>query len=257
MADAIIRDYLDRPPYYGRSEYQHVAAVKELCGPTRSWDPVRKLWGTKCTDALQDLAASGKWHPFGIEYEWKGQFLKAAQQHRAEAQARWEEGEQAKKKKAAEAEAAAAALKRRSPASWLIPSSTPKKARPPPEPAPAPAATLVPPTAKKKEEKLSVGVAPSDAEVSECARLGFTEEAIAFSDNLNELGPRGTLSNEGRVLRWCVVLTSEARYKLEKEKSPDYFNPDVYLPAAEEEHRKWAAELHAQAKAHAAQSSLR
>ena len=95
MAEQIIRNYLDRPPYYGRSGYQHVAAVKALCGPTCTWDPVRKLWGTKCTEALQDLAGSGKWHPIGIEYEWKAEFLKAAQEHRAEAEARWVDGQNA------------------------------------------------------------------------------------------------------------------------------------------------------------------
>jgi hypothetical protein len=91
------------------------------------------------------------------------------------------------------------------------------------------------------------GVQPTDAEVDTCAWLGLTTEAIAFSDTLNELGPRGTLSNEGRILRWCAVLTSDARYKLEKERSPDYFNPDAYLPAAREDQLAWAKDLNQQA----------
>ena len=61
MADEIITAYLRFPPYYGRSAYKHVAEVKQLCGPTCTWNPVQKLWGTKCTEALQDLGcrASG------------------------------------------------------------------------------------------------------------------------------------------------------------------------------------------------------
>ena len=80
-----------------------MAAVKALCGPTCTWDPVRKLWGTKCTDALQALVRSGKWYPVGIEHEWKGQFLRAAEAHRAEAEAAW----MAKQRAEADAKAAA------------------------------------------------------------------------------------------------------------------------------------------------------
>lgn len=256
MADEIIRNYLDRPPYYGRSGYQHVTAVKALCGPTCTWDPVRKLWGTKCTEALQDLAGSGKWHPVGIEYEWKGQFLKAAQEHRALAQAQWMAEEEAKKKQKAEADAAAAALRRRSPASWIIGSSVPKKSKA--AGAPVPTAPAAPPPvpshnhpAQKANEKTREGVEPTEAEVNECARLGITDEAIAFSDALNELGPRGTLSNEGRVLRWCTVLASDARYEVGKRCYEDYFNEEMCLMAAEEKQLEWASRLNEQAIAHA------
>ena len=51
-------------------------------------------------------------------------------------------------------------------------------------------------------------------------------------------------------MRWCHVLTSEARYVLAG--SADYFEPNVYLPKAEEKHREFAADLNAQATAHAA-----
>lgn len=252
MADEIIRNYLDRPPYYGRSEYHHMTAVKALCGPTCTWDPVRKLWGTKCTEALQDLFGSGRWHPIGIEYEWKGQFLKAAQEHRARAQAEWEAAEEAKKKAAAETEAASAALKRRSPASWVIGSSVPKK----PKSAAAVPATAPPPVpsrdrpVQEAEAKKRGGVEPTETEVNECARLGLTDEAIAFSDTLNELGPRGTLSNEGRILRWCAVLTSDARHEVWERNKEDYFNEAVCLEEAEQKHLEWAADLNAQAITH-------
>ena len=61
----------------------------------------------------------------------------------------------------------------------------------------------VAPASKPTKKKDGVGLEPSVAEVAECKRLGFTEEAIAYSNCCDELGPRGSLSNEGRVLRWC------------------------------------------------------
>lgn len=250
MAHEVIRCYLNDPPYYGRSGFNHAALVKQLCGPTRAWDPVRKLWGTKCTDALQDLIASAKWHPVGIEHEWKGQFQRAAQKHREDAHAQWNTRQEEQRVAAAAAKDAAAALKRRTPASWVVARGTPKRpkaaaaAAPAPEPSPAP-------TPRTPVEKTTrIGVEPTSTEVTECARLGFTDKAIAFSDTLNMLGPRGTLSNEGRILRWCVALTSGARYALER--SPDYFDPKVYLLAAEEKQLEFAAYLNVQATAHAA-----
>ena len=105
MSSSPIRHYLDKPPYYGRSTYAHLGAVKHLCGPTCTYDPARKLWGTKCTDALQALVRSGKWYPVGIEHEWKGQFLRAAEAHRQEAEAAWV----AKQKAEADAKAVAEA----------------------------------------------------------------------------------------------------------------------------------------------------
>lgn len=250
MAEEVIRCYLNDPPYYGRSGFNHAALVKQLCGSTRTWDPVRKLWGTKCTDALQDLVASGKWHPIGIEHEWKGQFQRAAQKHREDAQARWDAQQAAQRASIAEAEAAEAARRRRTPASWVIASGTPKK----PKAAAATAPVPQPPPAtgpRTPAEKLPrTGVEPTAAEVAECARLGITDAAITFSDTLNMLGPRGTLSNEGRILRWCVALTSAARCELER--SPEYFDPEVYLPAAEEKHLAFAADLNTQATTHVA-----
>ena len=245
MAEEVVRCYLDNPPYYGRSGFNHATLVKQLCGSTRTWDPVRKLWGTRCTDALQDLVASGKWHPVGIEHEWKGHFQRAAQKHREDAQAQWHAQQEAQRAETAAAEAAAAALKRRTPASWVIASRTPKKPKDATASARAPEAPRASAPRAPSEPLTRTGVEPTPAEVAECARLGFTDEAIAFSDTLNILGPRGTLSNEGRILRWCLVLTSEARYEFER--SADYFEPNVYLPVAEEKHRKFAANLNAQA----------
>jgi hypothetical protein len=255
MADGIIQSYLRNPPYFGRSVYKHVRDVKQLCGPSCTWDPVQKLWGTKCTEAVQDLIVSNKWRPVGIEHEWKGQFLNAARQYREDLQSRWVAQQEAAKAEAEAAETAAAALKRRTPAAWVLGSSTPKKPKAAPAPAPAPAPATAPSHGrppKKADPKRLNGVEPTEVEVNDCARLGFTDEAIAFSNILNELGPRGTLSNEGRVLRWCTALTSDARYEVWERKKEDYFDAAVCLKAANEKHLEWAANLNARAAAHAA-----
>ena len=68
------------------------------------------------------------------------------------------------------------------------------------------------------------------AEVAECARFGFTEKAIAHSNTLLELGPRGTLSDEGRLLRWCSYMRTP-----EQERASDELS-------REERWRSWNAE---------------
>ena len=83
--------------------------------------------------------------------------------------------------------------------------------------------------------------------MAECARLGFTQEAITYSNNVDELGPRGTLSNEGRILRWCEVLTSDARYDVGEANRDNYFRPEVWLPAAEQAHLRYAKSLNERA----------
>ena len=249
MASTIIRTYLDSPPYFGKSLFRNLATVKALCGPTCTWCPVRKLWGTTCTDALQDLIASRVWQPYGIEYDWNSELARAAQALREERVNAWWDAADCEAADAAEAEAAAAAQRRRTPAGWVIAGTAPKK---PKAAAPAPAIARASWRKYPKEgKKKRVGVEPTEAEVAECKRLGFTEEAIAFSDTLNMLGPRGTLSNEGRVLRWCTVLSSDARYEVGERNRADYFDEAVCLDAAEKKHREWAAELNAGAKAHA------
>lgn len=75
-----------------------------------------------------------------------------------------------------------------------------------------------------------MGVQSTAAEVAECARLGFTEQAIAHSNTLLELGPRGTLSDEGRLLRWCSYMRTP-----EQERANDELS-------REERWRSWNAE---------------
>jgi len=235
-----IRAYLDNPPYHGKSEYRNLREVKQLAGPTCCYDPARKLWGTACTDALQQLVVSRKWEPIGLTKRMHAPLVRAARAHRARAEAEWVAKQGAEK-------AAASATAKRTPASWLVSGAKPKMAKPSPAPAPAAPASAAPaaPAAAPKREATRFGVNPTDDEVDACAWMGLTPEAIAFSDTLNALGPRGTLSNEGRILRWCVALTSGARYEFAK--TPDYFNPDVYLPAARQAHLEFAKDLNGQA----------
>mgnify|MGYP005670352327 FL=1 len=241
---AAIRAYLDNPPYYGRSEYRNLREVKQHAGPTCCYDAARKLWGTTCTFALQELIVSNKWEPIGLTGKMHAPLVREARRHRAQAEAEWVAKQEADKAAAEAAEVAA----RRNPASWLVSASKSKKAKPPPAPAPAPAPTPTPAdTAHKNKAPSRFGVEPTAAEVDTCAWLGLTAQAIAYSDTLNELGPRGTLSNEGRILRWCEVLTSDARHNAWELDPDDYFNPDVYLAAARRDHLDWAKNLNQQA----------
>jgi len=220
-SESAIEHYLANPPYYGRSHPRDCATVKRLCGPTRKFDYERKLWATRCTDALRALVASKKWQPVGVAKEAHAPLMRAAVEHRAKAEAAWKEAEEARKaqeeeerkrlaveeaikmskRKAREAEEAIAELKAKrqkraadAKAAAKLPFAS--------KPAPAPAAAAAAPDKEKKRD----GIEPSEAEVAECARLGFTEQAIAYSRKLPALGPRGSLSDEGRVLRYYSLV---------------------------------------------------
>jgi len=259
MSNSTIRHYLDKPPYYGRSAYAHLGAVKHLCGPTCTYDPARKLWGTKCTAALRALVRSGKWYPVGIEHEWKSQFLRATEAHREAAEAAWvaKQKAEADAKAAAEAEAAeaAAAAKRRNPASWVIPGSKPKRPKVAFAPAPAPAAAAPAPAAPAPETPKRDGhFEPTAAEVAECARLGFTQQAIEYSVRDLSLGPRMSLSAEARLLRWCALCFEheEPVDELTREERRASWSYECRYPLPEAASRKFADELNRDAASAAA-----
>ena len=219
---AAIEQYLAHPPYHGRSHPRDLAKVKALCGPTRKFDYERKLWATRCTDALRALVASKKWQPVGIDKEAYAPLMRAAVEHRAKAEAEWKAAEEARKaqeeeerkrlaveeaikiskRKAREAEAAIAELKAKrqkraaeAKAAAVLPFAS--------KPKPEPTAAAKAPAEQKKNR---FGAEPSEAEVAECARMGFTPEAVAYSRRLLELGPRLSLSDEGRLLRYCSLV---------------------------------------------------
>ena len=106
-----------------------------------------------------------------------------------------------------------------------------------PSRAPVPVPVPVPvPAFNQNKRTVTGGIPdPTPEEMAECNRLGFTKRATELSNTLDQLGPRGTLSNEGRILRWCLVLAYEARQEL---KGADFF--DVNLIATLEERAKLA-----------------
>ena len=259
---AVIENYVANPPYYGRSHPRDCARVKELCGPTRTFDYERKLWATRCTDALRALIASKKWQPVGVDKGAYAPLMRAAAEHREKAEAEWKAAEEARKareeeerkkrvveeaikmskKKAREAAAAVAEIKAKR-----------QKREAEAKAAAAPAATK-PPAEKTTRD----GIEPSEAEVAECARLGFTPEAIAYSRKLPELGPRGSLSDEGRVLRYCLLTRDpdeSVRELTREERARSWGGREVRWTLPETTSREYAEELHKKALEAAAEGA--
>ena len=214
MAETAVARYLARPPFYGKSAIGDRLVVKQLCGPTAIFDNSYKMWGTKCEDALRHLVASKKWWPVGIEHDQHAPLMRAADDQRTKAEAAWV-AEQARKRAAAAEALREAEAKHKS---WLSGLKAPTSKRKANEKmargATATATATVGQGATPRTKNDVCGVCATASEVAECKRLGFSEDAIAKSNACDELGPRGTLSNEGRVLRWCSVLTTGARHHL-------------------------------------------
>ena len=249
MADEAVQQYLDHPPYLGKSSHQDNVLMRQLCGHTGRFDYERKMWGTSCEEALRNLITSQKWRPLGIERAWYAQLMRAAQAHRANAEAEWHARREAEAKVAKEAES-----KKRA-ATWLGDAGARPKARarvsfaPAPAPVPAVARTSgrsCPEEEEEKKKKKRNGIEPTEAEVAECARLGFTPEAIAFSETLNKLGPRGSLSDEGRVLRYCQLTRTPdetVRELTREERAASWGGREVRWTLPEAACRKYADKL--------------
>jgi len=238
-----VQRFLERPPYYGKSSHQDNAVVRQLCGSTRKFDPRRKMWGTSCEQALRALIASQKWRPDGVERALYAPLMRAAQAHRAKAEAEWHAQREAEALEAAKAES------RKRAATWLGDAAArtrtqPRAATPTPTPAAAPAtapATAPRPAAPKRD-----GIEPNEAEVVECARLGFTPQAIAFSKTLDCLGPRGSLSDEGRLLRYCLLTCDpdgSVRELTRKERACSWGGREVRWTLPETTSREYSNEL--------------
>ena len=241
-----IERYLANPPYFGRSEFADRERVKKLCGEggERVFDSERKLWGTRNPDNLGRLITSRAWTPYGLDPSCTGTLIRRARERREEAEAA-KAAEAAAKEAAKEAAKQAAVAKREAAAQAKREAAAAAKR----EAAKAikavvEDATVATPPAP---EPAAVGVPPTAHEVAECKRLGFTKEAIAYSNNVDELGPRGTLSDEGRILRWCEVLTSDARHDVWALNHDDYFKSRVWLPVAEKAHLRYAQSLNERA----------
>ncbi len=243
-----IERYLANPPYFGRSEFADREQVKRLCGEggERVFDSERKLWGTRNPENLGRLVTSRVWTPCGLDASCAGALVRRARERREEQEAA-KAAEAAAKEAAKEAAKAAAAAKREAAAQAKreAAAAAKQKAAAKAIKAVVEDATMATPPAPAPEAPR--GVEPTAHEVAECKRLGFTPEAIAYSNNVDELGPRGTLSNEGRILRWCEVLTSDARYDVGAANRDDYFRSAVWLPAAEQAHLRYAKSLNERA----------
>ena len=254
-----LEQYLDKPPYYGKSSHLDNVAVRQLCGPTAKFDHKRKMWGTSCEDALRNLISSQKWKPAGIERTWYASLMRAAQAHRTKAEAQWLAQQEAEAKAAKEAEPQKRATM------WLgdaaaRPSAKAKvaPAAPAPAPAPAPASASWRDRPEAKKKKTRDGLAPTSMEASECARMGFTEEAIAYSKRLDELGPHGSLSDEGRMLRYfsLVFEHDEPVPELTREERRASWNYECRWPLPDTaESRKYVEDLNRDAMVAAAEAA--
>ena len=252
LAERDADTYLSAPPYMGFSDFAHLNLVKQLCGEggERVYDGARRAWGTTSLQHLVRLVGSGVWFPLGIDQSFYGALTAAANARLAAQEREWIESEArrlAALKRAQEEAARKAANDRRAQAA--------KEARG------ARGGGREAPRAGRRRgggdgagpgREARAGVEPSAAEVAECARLGFTAEAIEFADTLNELGPRGTLSLEGRLLRWCSFFDREEAdgplVELTREERKRAWNSEQRFPLPETNSRAYARELNARAR---------
>ena len=198
QATTAINAYLDSPPYLGHSDIRDKDRIKELAGPAsvRVWDPAKKMWGTKKLVHLEQLLRSGRWEPFGIEEEWHSEFVNAVKERvlsesahaEAVSMVKQENSTRALEQAVQEAEASGAAA-----------------------PLPTVLNVYERDEKEKKEMHLKSGGGPTQAEIDECARLGFTKQCITSSYSWAELGPCAGISNEGRLLRWVQIERDNAR----------------------------------------------
>ena len=254
LAERDADTYLSAPPYMGFSDFAHLHVVKQLCGEggERVYDGNRRAWGTTSLQHLVRLIGSGVWFPLGIEQSFYGTLTAAAKALLAVQEQEWIESEArrlAALKQAQEAAARKAAGEKRAQAAKAAKEAREAEAARRREKAAAEAAARA---AEAPTTTMRAGVEPNAAEVAECARMGFTAEAIEFADTLNQLGPRGTLSLEGRLLRWCSFFDHEEAdepiVELTREERKRSWNYEQRLPLPETNSRAYARELNALAR---------
>ena len=229
----IIATYLNTLPYHGRTNRADNQYVKDLVRGNGGFDASfeygngqRGMWYTTSINILTSLVRSGKFFPFGIEEQWMDSFQEAADEMRAdmehdylmkEAQREREQKEEATRRSKAKPAPTPIAK----PTKKLDARSAFRKPNPTTKSAPAAAPVLAPnamQTQVPTSERVGSGVSPSSEEVSRCGPKGsvvvLPEVVIAYASTVHVLGPCGTLSNEGRILRWCKVIESDARETL-------------------------------------------
>lgn len=226
MAGSIIANYLRSPPFFGKSDFDDRNLVKQLCGPTCSFDSARKLWGTKSIHDLLLLVASRRWRPFGIEVPWYSRLCDDAREYQTSREQEWIN-----------------AHKKPAPVSCFSTKAIAKrKAVVRGTKVPVPVPVLV-----QRAKPTRGGLAPTPSETSECDMLGFTQDAISYAILCDQFGPRSSLSPEGRLLRWCLLISDSPRYH-----APASFVFDESKPLAHQIRSAFAQELNDRARASSA-----
>ena len=229
----IIATYLNTLPYHGRTNRADNQYIKDLVLGTGGFDAnfeygngQRGMWYTTSINILTCLVRSGKFLPFGIEEQWMEAFQEAADTMRADMEHDYlmkEADREREQKEAAtrRSRAKPAPMPIAKPTKKLDARSALRKPKVATTSAPA-AAPMMAPSATQTHaptfERVGTGVSPSSEEVARCGPKGsvvaLPAEVIAYSSTVDFLGPCGTLSDEGRVLRWCKVIESDARETL-------------------------------------------
>lgn len=226
----IFATYLGTLPYRGRTQRSDNQFIKDAIKGSGGFDAQfeygsgqKGIWHTSCVSRLIELVESGKFHPFGIEEQWLHAFLQAAQEFRGKAEAEFL-SQQAARKEAERSRVSA----------WpvLTPMAKPIKKKPAtlhpckskPMAKTSGARALAPKPAPRSSAAAQVpkppmgGVCATPEDRTLCGPNGtvvqLEPDVVAYSDSVDFLGPRGTLSNEARILRWCLVIASDAREAL-------------------------------------------
>jgi hypothetical protein len=252
-----LQDYLEHPPYLGRSAFAHLQQVKLLCGEggQRTFCRATKSWGTTCLFNLQQLLGAGVWQPLGLDQALNGQLMVAARAKRDADESAWVAQEAKRVKEVRKVkEQEAVEVKKWQKEAKAAQARQLKQCRD--ETAAREASKVkVDPEVGKLAVKLGIStheaaqilsrpdLVPLKWQLDECHALGFTQEAIAHSKLMDMLGPRMTLSPHGRVLRWCEVLANAVRCD---EKCRDiYFDRDALKTVVDARLAKFVAELNA------------
>ena len=229
----IIATYLNTLPYHGRTNRADNQYIKDMVHGNGGFDAnfeygngQRGMWYTTSINILTCLVRSGKFFPFGIEEQWMEAFQAAADELRADMEqdylAKVAQREREQKEEAARrSKAKPAPTPIAKPIKKLAAKSALRKPNATTMSAPAAAPMLAPSATQTQAptlERVGSGVSPSSEEVARCGPNGsvvvLPEEVIAYSSSVHFLGPCGTLSDEGRILRWCKVIESDARETL-------------------------------------------
>ena len=208
--DEVCNGYLDGDEMLGRSSFADKDLVKTLCGDgARVFNQERKMWGTKCYEALARLMNSHRWEPRGIPQEWHERLLTLAAE-RTEALHRRAEATNVVKREAAMTvspeEAARIAAERE--------------------------------RGQRNAMLREWYTAPTAEEMCKIKTLKLDDSTfLDKTPRLIELGPIVGSSFEGRVLRWIEIEVYGERCKYERD--PRYWD-EAFMATVETEGREKA-----------------